>query len=238
MMGLPAALCVLAPNQEKIAAELARMGAAVDLGYAGIAPTTQTEAALHDLLRSQGKRSAMSQRGRDLVDGHGTERVLAFLWGEPTLRRTIESDCRSFWEWANDPAARAFSFAREPIPWERHMDWFRARLTDPQAVLYTALCRNGDPVGMVRYQMDGAHAILSINLAAEFRGKGFGRKLLFLATDELFRTSRVSSIDAFVRLSNEPSVRLFEGAGFRSLGVETVHGDQALHYVFDRAPLP
>src|SRR5258705_1195151 len=38
MMGLPAALCVLAPNQERIATELARLGAAFDLGYAGRAP--------------------------------------------------------------------------------------------------------------------------------------------------------------------------------------------------------
>jgi len=118
------------------------------------------------------------------------------------------------------------------------MEWFRARLTDPQTVLYTALGRSGDALGMVRYQMDGTHAILSINLGAQFRGKGLGRKLLFLATEELFQTSSVSAIDAFVRLSNEPSVRLFEGAGFRSLGVETVHGDQALHYTLDRAPLP
>jgi len=180
----------------------------------------------------------MSQRGREIVDGRGTERVLAFLWGEPSLRRTVESDCRAFWEWANDPATRAVSFAREPIPWERHMEWFRARLTDPQTVLYTALGRSGDALGMVRYQMDGTHAILSINLGAQFRGKGLGRKLLFLATEELFQTSGVSAIDAFVRLSNEPSVRLFEGAGFRSLGVETVQGDQALHYTLDRAPLP
>jgi len=238
MMGLPAALCVLAPNQEKIASELARLGAAVDLGYTNRVPVARTEATLRDLLRSQSKRSAMSQRGREIVDGRGTERVLAFLWGEPSLRRTVESDCRAFWEWANDPATRAVSFAREPIPWERHMEWFRARLTDPQTVLYTALGRSGDTLGMVRYQMDGTHAILSINLGAQFRGKGLGRKLLFLATEELFQTSGVSAIDAFVRLSNEPSVRLFEGAGFHSLGVETVQGDQALHYTLDRAPLP
>jgi len=236
MMGLPAALCVLAPDQEKVASELARLGAAVDLGYAGEVPAARTQSTLRDLLRSQSRRAMMSKRGREIVDGRGTERALAFVWGEPTLRRTIDSDCRVFWEWANDPAARAVSIPKEPIPWERYMEWFRARLTDPQTILYTARSRGGDPLGMVRYQIDGAHAILSINLGAEFRGKGFGRKLLFLATEELFRISTVAVIDAFVRLSNEPSVRLFEGAGFRSLGIENVQGDQAIHYVLDRAP--
>jgi UDP-2,4-diacetamido-2,4,6-trideoxy-beta-L-altropyranose hydrolase len=236
MMGLPAALCVLAPNQEKIASELARLRAAVNLGHAGNVSASRIEATLRDLLGSQSKRAQMSERGREIVDGRGTERVLAFLWGEPTLRRTIESDCRSFWQWANDPTAHAVSYAREPIPWDRHMEWFRARLTDPKTILYTAVSRSGDPMGMVRYQLDGTHAILSINLGAQFRGKGRGRRLLFLATEELFHTSAVTAIDAFVRISNEPSVRLFEGAGFRSLGIETVHGDQAIHYVLDRAP--
>jgi UDP-2,4-diacetamido-2,4,6-trideoxy-beta-L-altropyranose hydrolase len=236
MMGLPAALCVLAPNQENIAGELARLGAAVNLGYAGNVSASRIEATLRDLLGSQSKRAQMSERGREIVDGRGTKRVLAFLWGEPTLRRTVESDCRSFWQWANDPTAHAVSHARGPIPWDRHMEWFRARLTDPQTILYTAVSGSGDPMGMVRYQLEGTHAILSINLGAQFRGKGLGRSLLFLATEELFRTSAVTAIDAFVRISNEPSVRLFEGAGFRSLGIETVHGDQAIHYVLDRAP--
>jgi hypothetical protein len=50
MMGLPAALCVLAPNQEKIASELARLGSAVDLGYTNRVPVARTEATLRDLL--------------------------------------------------------------------------------------------------------------------------------------------------------------------------------------------
>lgn len=234
MMGLPAALCVLAPNQEKIASELAETGAAVDLGYAGKMPVEQTAMKLRRLIGSQADRKAMSERGRELVDGRGAERVLAFVRGDPALRATIDADCRVFWEWANDPAARAVSFAKESIPWERHMEWFRARLADAQSILYTAVNGEGAPIGMVRYQLDGSHAILSINLGVPFRGKGNGRKLLFLATAELFQNSGVSTIDAFVRVSNQPSIRLFEGAGFRKAGIETVHGDQAIHYVLTK----
>jgi UDP-2,4-diacetamido-2,4,6-trideoxy-beta-L-altropyranose hydrolase len=237
MMGLPAALCVLAPNQEKIAGELARPGAAADLGYAGKAPADKTGEVLCELLRSQAKRATMSARGREIVDGLGAERVLAFLWGDPVLRRTVESDCKSAWEWENDPSVPAMSLAREPIPWERYMEWFRARLADSRSILYTAVNREGHPMGMVRYQLDGTQAVLSINLGAAFRGKGNGRKMLFLATEELFRNSGVTAIDAFVRVSNQPSIRLFEGAGFRKAGVETVHGDQAIRYVLDKSVL-
>jgi UDP-2,4-diacetamido-2,4,6-trideoxy-beta-L-altropyranose hydrolase len=237
MMGLPAALCVLAPNQEKIAGELAQRGAAVNLGHAGELAADKTGKVLFDLLRSQAKRAKMSARGREIVDGRGAERVLAFLWEDPTLRRTVESDCRSFWEWANDPAEHALSLTREPVPWERHMEWFRMRLADSQSVLYTAVNRQGDPIGMVRYQLEGMQAILSISLGAPFRGKGNGTKLLFLATEELFRNSGVTAIHAFVRISNQPSIRLFEGAGFRNAGVETVHGSKAIRYVLDKSAL-
>ena len=259
MMGSPAALCVLAPNQEKIAGELARLGAAVNLGYAGRIPAHKIGNVLCDLLRTPARREKMSARGRELVDGRGAERVLAFLWGDLALRRTIESDCRLFWEWRNDPAAYvvsqegvvephasprarnvgnpayAVSLPREAVAWEQYMGWFRARLADPQSILYTAVNRRADPMGMVHCQLKGTHAVLSINLGLAFRGKGNGRTILLLATEELFRTCGVSAIDAFVRNSNRPSIRLFEGVGFRKVGAETVLGEQAIRYVLHKS---
>jgi RimJ/RimL family protein N-acetyltransferase len=113
------------------------------------------------------------------------------------------------------------------------MEWFRASLADPQSILYTAVNRQGDPMGMVRYKLDGKRATLSINLGAAFRGKGNGRKMLFLTTEELFQNLGVTAIDAFVRTSNQPSIRLFEGTGFRKAGVTTVNGKQAIRYVLD-----
>ena len=234
MMGSPAALCVLAPNQERIAGELARLGAAVNLGYVGKIPVSKTGDVLCQLLKSQTKREKMSARGREIVDGRGAARVVAFLWGDPILRRTIESDCRNLWEWRNDPGPHNEMFGNEPIAWERYMEWFRARLSDPQSILYTAVNRRGDPLGMVHCQLDGTHAVLSINLGAAFRGKGNGRKILSLAIEELFRISNIKAIDAFVRIPNRTSVRLFEGAGFRKAGIETVLGDHAIRYVLHR----
>ena len=234
MMGSPAVLCVLAPNQESIAGELARLGAAVNLGDAGKIPAAKTGNVLCELLASQAKREQMSARGREIVDGRGAERVAVFLWGDPILRRAIESDCRSCWEWRNDPAPHDGSFASEPIAWERYMEWFRARLADPQSILYTAVTRRGEPMGMVHCQLDGTHAVLSINLGAAFRGKGNGRKILAVAIEELFRISGIKAIDALVRIPNQPSIRLFEGAGFRKAGVEIVLGDQAIRYVLHR----
>jgi len=237
MMGLPAILCVLAPNQERIASELSRLGAAIEVGYAAGTPSDKVEAALRELFQSETARRLMSQRGRDIVDGRGVERVVAFLWGDPAIRRTTESDCRNFWEWANDPEARAVSFTKESSPWERYVDWFRSSLRDPRSILYTAINREGRAIGMVRYQLEGSRAILSINLGAAFRGRGNGRKILFLATEELFQRSDTSVIDAYVSVSNQRSIHLFEGGGFRNVGIETVYGQQAIHFVLNKSVL-
>jgi hypothetical protein len=91
--------------------------------------------------------------------GRGVERVQAFFWGDPSRRGTAE--------WANELAELAVSVAR-PNSWDRHMEWFRARLVDPQSILYTAVNGQSHPIGMVRYQLDGSHAILSINVTADF----------------------------------------------------------------------
>ena len=237
MMGLPVALCVLASNQEKIAGELARLGVAINLDYVSRIPRRRTEGVLREVIRSEKTRARMSARGRKIIDGRGAERVQAFLWGDPSLRRTDEPDCKKFWEWANESAEPAASVARKPIPWDRHMEWFRARLVDPQSILYTAVNRQGHPIGMVRYQLDGMHAILSIVVGAVFRGQGNGRKMLFLTTEELFRHCNITAIHAFVKVSNEPSVHLFESAGFRNAGIENVNGDRAIRYVLEKSAL-
>ena len=88
---------------------------------------------------------------------------------------------------------------------------------------------------MVCYKLQGKRASLSINVGAAFRGQGSGRRLLFLATQELFDNSDATCIDAFVRPANQPSVRLFEGAGFRSVGIQTVRGEQVIHYVLNES---
>ncbi len=71
------------------------------------------------------------------------------------LRRTVDSDCEPFWDWANDPEARAASFRSKAISWEEHAKWFRAKMADPKAILYTAMDKGGNRVGEVRYQIEG-----------------------------------------------------------------------------------
>ena len=233
-LGLPGVLLVLAENQRGVAAAAEKLGLACSLGDATEISASVIGGKLADLLSSHEKRSSQSEKGRALVDGRGAERVAAFL-SDLELRRTVESDCDVFWEWANDPEARAASFHHEPISWEDHVKWFRAKLSDPKAVLFTATNQAGIPVGQVRYQIEGKRAVLSVSLGQRFRGCGWGRKILGIATERLFQESEVEAIDAYVKPANDASLKLFARAGFQRLPTKRIEGQEAVRFVLQRS---
>jgi len=234
LLGLPALICVLAENQEGIASTLASRGIARSLGRSGDVSVAKIQEELLRLLDAPGERQQMSERGRALVDGNGAGRTAALLQDELQIRRTVPEDCRILWDWAQDPEICAASFSSGPIPWEAHVAWFRAKLSDPCAILYTATYATDGPVGQVRFQQNGPRVTLSIGLAKMFRRRGLGRTLLFLACERLFRESNLRAIDAYVKPDNETSIRLLSNAGFRRLGTESVRNQPAIHFVFDR----
>jgi UDP-2,4-diacetamido-2,4,6-trideoxy-beta-L-altropyranose hydrolase len=235
LLGLPALLIDLAENQRPAAEELDRLGAAIHLGSTKDIDLEKIAAKLQVLISSVERRTKMSQRARQLVDGEGAQRIVSAMQGVSLrLRVAGQSDCRLLWEWANDPDVRTVSFSTQPIPWERHLQWLNSKLSDPNAVLYLAVDPEGTPIGHVRYQIDGARAAVSISLAKPWRGRGFGRTILAMATEELFRTTNASVIDAYVKPVNAISFQLFTRAGFKQLANEMVSGQDAIHFVLEK----
>ena len=235
LLGLPAIVIDVAPNQASVAQELARLGAALHLGSASSISGEHLAPALQQLLLSQNARFIMSRRQRLLVDGRGVDRVMQALRANLSLRKLEQQDRRLLWEWANDPAVRSVSFSTDPIPWEQHVKWFDSKLADSSNRHYVV--QNGEevPVGQVRCQLDGVRAVMSINLAPGLRGRGFGSAALELATDQLFRDTPVKAIDAYVKPENEASVRLFTNAGFVRQATVSMQGQQAIHFVLERS---
>lgn len=232
-LGLPSVLLVLTENQEGVAEAAAKMGISLNLGRGSeVSPSTIANK-LAELLNSSETRSSQSIEGRKLVDGRGTDRVMAFL-SDLQLRRTVNADCGLFWQWANEPGATAASFRNKTISWEHHEKWFRGKLADPNAILYTATNRDGVPIGEVRYQMEGSRAVLSIGLGVNFRGCRCGQKILTIAIEEFFHESEVEFIDAYVKPSNEASLKLFAGAGFAQLPPTVIEGQAAVHFALRR----
>jgi RimJ/RimL family protein N-acetyltransferase len=174
----------------------------------------------------------MARCGPDLVDGRGAVRVLAYIKErELHIRRVREDDCRRIWEWANDATARTVSFSRDAIPWDRHVEWFAARLRDPGCEFFIALTGQQEPIGQVRFDVSGSEAVISVSLAPGFRGKGYGAMVIRKASGELLDRGRVDAIHAYMQPTNEASRRAFARAGYALSEPTVISGQTADHMV-------
>jgi RimJ/RimL family protein N-acetyltransferase len=177
----------------------------------------------------------MAEAGRKLVDGDGAARVVMHLLQHPLrLRRARSSDCRLVWEWANDPEARSLSFNTDPIPWDIHVQWFSSKLRDPNTFLYLALDHDDQSVGQLRYDLQGQEATVSISLDRQFRAKHYGRTLLKIGSEALFRACPAQIVHAYVKNSNQGSVRAFLAAGYEHARTTSEHGHEVFHLVLNR----
>lgn len=127
------------------------------------------------------------------------------------LRPALPEDGPHLWDWRNDPVARAASLAPDPIPLDRHLDWFARALTDPDRQILIAL--SPGPVGMVRFDRAGGNTTVSILLAPAARGRGLARPMLTGAL-ALCRF-RPTTLHATIRRNNAASLAVFVALGFQ-----------------------
>jgi spore coat polysaccharide biosynthesis predicted glycosyltransferase SpsG/RimJ/RimL family protein N-acetyltransferase len=235
LMGVPSLLLVLSENQLPIAEGLARIGVAINLGWhQQVAPAHITQA-VAGLLTSAEVRGEMARRGPALVDGSGVDRTLMRLRGIRTrLRRACEEDARLLWEWANDSEVRAVSFSPDPIPWDQHLEWFRARLRSPDCIFFIAVDEGEVPIGQVRFDLNGDEAVISIGLDAKCRGKGYGSAIIERASRRLYQISSARLIHAYVKPDNRASLKVFAKAGFRSTQTKLIRGQPAIDMILSR----
>jgi UDP-2,4-diacetamido-2,4,6-trideoxy-beta-L-altropyranose hydrolase len=235
-LGLPALLIVLADNQRPVAEELNRRRVAINLGKgAEIRPSTLSPF-LTRLVNSQDTRRTMSERGRAMVDSRGAERVVRVLRAHALqIRHATTADCKLLWELVNDPVVRASAFSPALIPWEDHVAWFESKMQTATCHILIGEVR-GAVAGQVRAdeRLDGQGEI-DVSVAHEFRGQGLGSRLIDLAVRELFASTAMSRIHAYILPQNSASQRAFESAGFQKAGEEQVKGHRALHYLRDNA---
>jgi spore coat polysaccharide biosynthesis predicted glycosyltransferase SpsG len=84
LLGLPALLIDVAPNQAEVAKELDRRGCAVHVGNQAV-PAEKIAEQMDRVLRSRELRQSLSQSARALVDANGARRVVSILRGTARL---------------------------------------------------------------------------------------------------------------------------------------------------------
>ena len=177
--------------------------------------------------------------GRTTVDGNGAQRVIESLKDkdgtcELRLKPVTQEDCHLLWGGTNDPVTRAASFASDFIPWDEHVKWFQAKLSDPTCYHYIFLAEDDTPVGQVRFDTSGDEAQINISVAPIFRGHDFATKGIRIASERLFQETAVTRIYAYIKRDNVASIRAFTKAGYEDVGVKEVKGHKALQMVLKK----
>lgn len=214
-VGLPGIVVATADNQVEQSRALALAGAQIYLGDAASVSPKRLSTILAEVLRLPEMLVSMSERAMRLVDGRGVMRVAMNLLADPlTLRRAAKSDCDNILDWRNHPDSRRFSLNPAPIDLEAHQGWFKNALKDPSKLLLIAESDSA-AIGVLRYDIDGETARVSVYLVPGASGKGWGGRILALGEDQLRRAApHVRVLEAEIRADNIPSVRVFAAAGY------------------------
>jgi len=129
---------------------------------------------------------------------------------ELELRPATAADKSFLRELANDPAAIAASSYTTRISEEEHAAWFSRKLADPDCRISIAIFQN-KPAGALRLEREEDAWRVSISVLKDFRGLNIASAMLAQGCCDpvLYK--------ATVRNHNEPSLKLFAGAGFAAI---------------------
>jgi len=231
-MGLPNVVLVLAENQKSVAERLSKAEVAVNLGWHQEVSHFEVGHTIKQLIETAKIRQRMVRRGQALVDGQGFSRVLMHMNHRTVgLRKVNEKDCHLLWKWTNELDVRSASFTSESIPLGTHIHWLKSKLNNPNYIFYIINNGKGMPIGQIRYDLDGKEALVSISIDRRFRYQGYGNLAIRLSSEEIFRTSDVKRIHAYVKKNNKGSVEAFLKAGFTDARTEMIDGNRAVELV-------
>lgn len=151
------------------------------------------------------------------------------------LRDAEADDIHWLWVLANDPESRSVSFSDCHIEWEDHVEWFVNALENPNRRIIVAQDADREFVGQIRFDLEQAEAVVSIQIVPTRRGQGLGRRLIVAGTQRyLAENPSVSVVHAFIKVSNAVSVAVFSKAGYRQADRTEIAGHQAHDMVFCR----
>jgi UDP-2,4-diacetamido-2,4,6-trideoxy-beta-L-altropyranose hydrolase len=139
-----------------------------------------------------------------------------------SVRKATSSDLDRTFEWANDELTRANSFHRELIAVEAHRAWFIERVHNDDCHINMVEV-NGEAVGIVRIEPQGAETTIGVTVAPRSRGRGLGRRMVQAALRRFLETNS-GPVYAYINVENGRSIQMFGRAGFQFERMDSVNG--------------
>lgn len=214
-LGLPTIAIATAANQLRQVGDAAGEGLLyapeTDKDFAGL-----VQRHLGALIENSNLRKLISQQAMCAVDGFGVLRLARKMGCTGiNMRLTTPDDSGELFKWRNHEIIRAVSRNPEEIKWSDHQKWYTAVLSSSDRVLLIGE-QQTVPVGVVRFDIEGNKAEVSIYLVPGMQLSGRGQELLQSAEDwlENFKPE-IREIKAVVLGDNDRSHHLFSSADYQ-----------------------
>lgn len=135
-----------------------------------------------------------------------------------SLRKAVMDDALDILKWRNDEKSIEGSFTKEKIDIPHHMEWYKKKLSSTTCHMFI-LEEKGEKAGLIRIDQEGNVGELSIMIAPEKRGKGFGNEIMALIENNL--PDGIKGLVGFVLPGNQPSRKMCLANGYN----EFIAGD-------------
>jgi len=214
-LGLPSLAFIVAPNQDALTLHADRLGL-LKAAHADIHNAEALHKEIEDFMNADAERECMSNACLEAIDAQGAQRIVDQMnLAAIQLRAATQDDSKRLFEWRNHSSIRAISTNPGPILRESHEQWFNKVLQDTNRPLYIAEQADAE-VGVIRFDIDGAQAEVSLYLAPDRNGKGLGTQLLLFGEEQLLKERpEILTLVATVLEGNEASHRLFRRCGYQ-----------------------
>lgn len=137
--------------------------------------------------------------------------------GNEYFRNADIHDMDFLFHLVNDEECRKNSFHSNIITYLEHKDWFNKKLSSQNCKLFIYMGENGQKIGQARLDFDRSRAYISYSILKEYRGQGYGKKIIEQLEEELKKYKKINEVYAQVRINNEASKRIFEHLGYQGL---------------------
>ena len=120
-----------------------------------------------------------------------------------TFREANENDTQLYFDWANDPVVREQSYNSNPINFENHKKWFESKINDCSCLMFIFQNEKKLNIGQIRIQKENnKEALIGISIASDFRGRGYAKDMLQIASDFFLKSNPTFLINAFIKETN------------------------------------
>ena len=132
------------------------------------------------------------------------------------VKPACEDDSDIIFAWRDDELTREMSITTDLVELDEHKHWFKNTLkSDSRLLLMCHDAVTNEKICVVRFDLDGNRALVSINLSPSMRGKGLAKSCLTEAIIFLKKSRPlINHLEAEIKRINQASISTFKGVGF------------------------